>query len=176
MTPVVLHSCVEAPASTQTHSTSLPAGPRRAESGVRRRREARIPAETSDGADALAVLRHAEVGRIHFAEVDAVTGPHKRAEEVEDGGPVLTRQKALDVLECYETAACPTLNWATEGIRVFPRRWPLYALCFASFVTVGTVNLWTITDTKGISKVIPVLNKMRWTKGPLRSFIVSTSS
>ena len=39
-----------------------------------------------------------------------------------------------------------------------------------------TVNLWMITDTKGISRVTPVLNKMRWINGPLRSFNISTSS
>jgi hypothetical protein len=53
---------------------------------------------------------------------------------------------------------------------------PAQTVCLAGVETAGTVNLWMITVTKGIFRVIPVLNKMRWTKGPLESWIRSTSS
>jgi hypothetical protein len=59
------------------------------------------------------------------------------------------------------------------SVRSTPRN---HAIFEASFVTAGTVNRWMIIDTKGISSVIPVLNRMRWTNGPRWSFIRSTSS
>ena len=61
--------------------------------------KSRIPAEAADPDDALPALRHAEVGRVHLAQVDAIPRLDQRTKQVQNVSSVLAGEEALDVLK-----------------------------------------------------------------------------
>jgi hypothetical protein len=59
----------------------------------------RLPPETTNCNNSLAVLWNAVIGRVHFAEVNPVTRFNDGLQKMEDELALHTRQKTLNVLE-----------------------------------------------------------------------------